>query len=326
MAEAPGAMLRMTFDATSTSSRLNVARSNAPAIRSSFASTPRWYRAYRLPMHVVAVGDVMLDVAARARAGPNERVHGPIITRAGGSAVGVALAAAAAGAEAAVIGRVGDDMFGKAIRSELTCAGVAPLLAVDPQLPTGTVIALGESELSVVADRGANAGFVPADLPSPLQAETILVSGYVLFHADTHAAGRAALASAQARWLAVDIASPALIKTVGAEEVLRRCARANGLILNADQAYELTGVGAAQAAESLAARFELVVITLGSEGAFAFDSGRIVRAKPPEPVHMHAFGAGDAFAGTLLAKLAQGEAIEEALSAACRAGADAAAR
>ena len=84
-------------------------------------------------LDLLAVGEIMLDVV-----GP------PLAVRAGGSPVTAALAVAALGGRAAVVGRIGDDSAGLAVSEELRRADVDLLLAVDPELPTGIFTSLGE--------------------------------------------------------------------------------------------------------------------------------------------------------------------------------------
>src|SRR5579884_423259 len=126
---------------------------------------------------LVAVGDVLLDVvAARPEAG--ELVHGPVVVRAGGSAVNAARAAVAAGGRALVVGCVGDDAAGYAIQRELERDGIEAALAVDEAMPTGVALLLDDA---VVATHGANAALRVDELPP---ARATLVSGYLAPAAD----------------------------------------------------------------------------------------------------------------------------------------------
>ena len=194
----------------------------------------------------LAVGDVMLDVFAGAA--PAEAVHAAVRVRGGGSALNAAVWAASEGAQAAVIGRVGSDSAATMIRSELLEAGVKARLAIDRETATGTVVYTADG---VVADRGATARLAPADLPQRLTARAVLVSGYALLHADTEAAARAALERADADWIAVDVASAALVEGVGAQRVLELARGANVLLANKDEALTLgCRLGTAAAAAS----------------------------------------------------------------------------
>jgi sugar/nucleoside kinase (ribokinase family) len=92
----------------------------------------------------VAVGDVMVDVVCAERPPPGERVHSDVILRAGGSAVNAAVCAAALGAAATVVGRVGADPAGDLVLASLAALGVDAHLARDPELRTGAAVVMLE--------------------------------------------------------------------------------------------------------------------------------------------------------------------------------------
>jgi sugar/nucleoside kinase (ribokinase family) len=225
-----------------------------------------------VPARVVTVGEVMLDVLGPAAS--RGRTHGRVEVRPGGTAVTAALAARSAGAEALVIGRVGDDLAASAIRLALEAAGVEARLAVDPALPTGTYVELGDT---IVASRGANAALAAQDV-AEIEADAVLVSGYLLAHEDTVHAARTALA-ADVRWRAVT-ATPL---------VSHGFRNANVLFANAEEAERLA-----------ADDFEIVCVTRAAEGATVFRNGR---AEQLPPTGVTGTGAGDAFAGAFLASL-----------------------
>jgi sugar/nucleoside kinase (ribokinase family) len=266
-------------------------------------------------LDLIAVGDVMLDVFAGAM--PPGAVHGEVRVRGGGSALNAAVAAAGEGAAAAVVGRVGNDPAGTMVRAALEEAGVETRLAVDPALPTGTVVYTGNG---VLADRGATAGLLPDDLPASLEAGAVLVSGYALLQDDTLAAARAAVERAQTAWVAVDVASAALIERLGPDEVLERARGGSVLLANEEEALALTGSEPREAAAALGTRFRLVCVKLGPLGALAAYEGELLEASAPQVLERGDPGAGDAFAAGLLVALARGESVAEALAAGCRAG------
>src|SRR4051812_11765081 len=113
---------------------------------------------------MACVGEVMLDVFVAA----TDR-HGPIRVQVGGAPVN---AARAAGDSAVVVGRIGNDAAGAAIRAQLPGAR----LAIDSRLPTGTYVELADG--TVYADRGANAALALEDV-LPLDVDAILLSGNV---------------------------------------------------------------------------------------------------------------------------------------------------
>jgi sugar/nucleoside kinase (ribokinase family) len=271
---------------------------------------------------VLAVGDVMVDARAPSEAVARGHVVGKVRLYAGGSAANAAAWAAAAGARSGVVGRVGDDFAGRALRRELEARGVDARLAVDADLPTGCVLTLGERTL---AERGANARLDPGDVPSALEAGAVLVSGYVLLHDDSGAAALAALDRARSAWIAVDAASAHLLERYGRERFLDATGPATVLLLNADEALALTGEEPNEAAQALAGLFRLVCVKRGADGVVACFDGTLRHSDAPPITLVDDSGAGDAFAGALLAALAGGRAVGVALEAACRAGAAAAA-
>lgn len=265
----------------------------------------------------------MVDVVARA-APAFPPVHGDVRLLVGGAAANAALAAAAAGADAAVVGCIGDDAAARMVEEELRVRGVRPLLARDRNGATGVVVS---TAAGIVASRGANASLAPGDIPDPVDADAVLVSGWVLLQADTTPAGEAALARARGEWVAVDPASARLLASFGTERFLAVTARASAVFANESEAEALTGEqGADRAAAVLAGRYRLACVKLGAAGAVAILDGRRERAAPRSVVDDEIFGAGDAFAGTLLAALAADADLLDGLQRACDAGAAAARR
>jgi sugar/nucleoside kinase (ribokinase family) len=265
-------------------------------------------------LDLIAVGDVMLDGALPAPVAGG-RVHGRIELRAGGSAANAALAAARLGARAAVIGRVGVDASGRLVADTLAAAGVEPLLARDPEARTGCVVVIGGT--SVVADPGASARLAPDDLPPTLEARAVLVSGYSLLQPGPEAAARAALERSRTDWLAVDAGSARLVAAFGVDRFLEATATAGVLLANAEEARTLTGLGADQAALTLARRYRVVCVKLGRAGAIAASGGDVVRAEVQPVDRADTLGAGDAFAGGFLLSLSRGVDLASALRAGC---------
>ncbi len=249
----------------------------------------------------VAVGDVMVDVTASGLG------HAARISLApGGSAVNAAIWAAVAGADAMVVGCVGDDLGGQALRTALRERGVRSDFSVDLEAATGTFLVVdGE----IRADRGANACFSPDDLPDPLVADVVLVSGYL--PGPTVAK---ALERAEGTWLAL---APAFLDPLPPG--------ANAILVDDAEALRITGSAPEEAARLLGERFRLACVTCGADGAVAVLDGRFETARP-EPVDSASkVGAGDAFAAGLLVALARGAGLRAALHAGCGLGATVAA-
>ena len=234
-------------------------------------------------MRFVAVGDAFVDVVSDTRAEPRERRHGTVLLRAGGSSVNAALVAQSLGAAAQVVARVGGDPAGDLVVSALERHGVEAHIVRDDELPTGTAVALGDA---VVADRGANARLAPDDLPSPLQGDALLVSGFALFQEGSREAAQAALERFDGVWTAVDLASPQLAR------------------LDFDARVVFATKAEADAVPGLHDRFEIVCLK---------DDYGVTRTSP--------FGAGDAFAAAFLVAVSGGADLDEALRRARDAGA-----
>jgi sugar/nucleoside kinase (ribokinase family) len=249
----------------------------------------------------VAVGDLMVDISAAGQG------HGARIEATpGGSAANAAVWAVEAGADAAVVGAVGDDFAGRALRAALEGRGVRTELTVDPASRTGTFLVVdGE----IRADRGANARFGPEHLPDPLAGEAVLVSGYAL-----RETVEAALERAESDWVAL---APGFLDDLPPS--------ADGVLIDEEEGQRLTGLDAAGAARALGRTFRLACVTRGAAGAVGVLDGRLEEATAPVVDAVRSAGAGDAFAAGLLVALARGSGLADALASACRLGAAAAA-
>lgn len=238
--------------------------------------------------HLVVVGDVLIDVTVRG--GPEHDAQVSLCP--GGSASNVAVWATHLGALATVVGRVGNDFAGGAVRAALEERGVDAQLSEDPEAATGTFILIGGERW---VDRGANASLEPEHLPGSIEADAVVISPYVDPETADAAADRA-----RSPWVAA---------------VGRPLEGANAVILNEIEAQGL---------EDSKARFRLTCITRGVRGAVATLEGKHASAQPPAVEPGGAAGAGDAFTAGVLVSLARGAELGEALAEACRCGAEAA--
>jgi sugar/nucleoside kinase (ribokinase family) len=239
------------------------------------------------------VGELLVDVLAE---GSGHDAH--IRLRPAGSAFNAAAAAATAGAEATVVGTVGDDAGGRMLLAELAARGVNAEVTVAGG-STGTFLLAG-GEIRV--DRGVGHDVV---VPDRLVADAVLVSGHL-----PRATIEEALGRARAQWVALDAARLDLLPEGG-----------NAVIANDEAARRLTGATGEEAARALAEGRRLACVTLGAAGAVAVSGARVEQAAP-ERVGGDAPGPGDAFAGTLLVALARGHDLAHALSGATRAALD----
>ncbi len=269
------------------------------------------------------MGDVMLDVLVNAgelaRGGD---VHGRVRIQPGGTSANAAVWSAWDGASARVHGAVGADLAGRLITEALDEHGVKMHLTPYRDASTGAMLVMGEpGERTMVADRGANARLRPDDLPGKLIAGAVLVSGYLLLHEPTHDTAMAALDRAVTPLIAVEAASWPLVDAFGVERYLASTERATVLLANDREAEVLTGLTGEKAARALGAHFPLACVKHGPDGATVVADGTLHRSAAEPVDEVDPTGAGDAFDGVLLAALARGADVDDALRRACRAGA-----
>jgi sugar/nucleoside kinase (ribokinase family) len=278
-------------------------------------------------MDLICVGDVMLDV--RVDAGELARggdVHGRVSLQPGGTSANAAVWAAASGARTRVHGRVGADLVGRLLRTELEIRGVDAALVDDPEAPSGTMLVVFEAgERSMVADRGANARLAPSDLPPDLEAGAVLVSGYLLLQEGARESGLEAIRRSRAEWIGVEAASWPLVAAVGPEGFDELTRGATVVLANEREAGSLTAMAPVAAARALGERYRAAAVKRGAGGAALVLDGKLYEAVPEAVEEHDPTGAGDAFDGVLLASLARGIEPGQALRDACRAGASVAA-
>lgn len=268
---------------------------------------------------LIVVGDVMVDVGVQAgMLATGGDVHGEVRLRPGGAGANTAVWAAHEGADVHLYGRIGDDLPGRLVAEAIVARGVDARLTVDPEARTGAMLVVwGHGDRSMVADRGANAQLSPDDLPAQLNAAAVFVSGYLLFHPGSEPATLAALERARARFVAVDGASWPLLEEFGAERFRLATTAANVLLVNRREADVLGGDDPA----NLVGAYEHAFVKLGEHGAVHHSSsGQTTSCQTGSAQVIDTTGAGDAFDGALLARLARGDSVQEALERACLAG------
>jgi ribokinase len=276
---------------------------------------------------LIVVGDVMVDVGVDAGTlAPGGDVHGQVLIRPGGAGANAAVWAASTGAEVVLYGCVGDDLPGRLLARGLADRGVDARLRIATGARTGAMLVIREEgERSMVADRGANTLLTPQDLPGSLEAGAVLVSGYLLFEPSSEPAALAALERARSNWVAVDAASWPLVAAYGSERFLAATKLATLILANDLEAEALTGMRSEAAARMLASSHPAACVKLGRAGAIWAEGDVVIRAAAEAADAGDPTGAGDAFDGVLLARLAAGAPREDALRDACMAGARAAA-
>ncbi len=236
----------------------------------------------------------------------------------GGKGSNQAAASAACGAPTRFIGRVGADVYGSVIRTQLTERGVQLDIA---EVPPGTASGLaliyvepdGQNRIVVVS--GANDLLKPDDL-APLSSLLDSTSIVVLQCETPVPTVERAIELAAARGATV-ILNLAPFRPVNLGRLARQVSY---LILNETEASQLTGMPvenipqATQCASVLQAKGSpCVIITLGSLGCLVCDEHGTQYVAAHKVATIDTTGAGDAFVGCLAASLSAGHERLEAV-------------
>lgn len=279
------------------------------------------------PGRVAVVGTLNVDLVWQVASlpAPGQTVLATATERQfGGKGANQAVAAARQGARVTLIGAVGDDAEGRAYCEHLLHERINPAhVAVVPGVSTGTahVYVDARGENLIVVDQGANARLAVAGLGAVLPSIDVLL---VQLECALPAAVEALRLAEAAGIPAVLNASPVnaafpwgrhAIDTVIVNE--HECAECFG---HAPEALRVLSRSALNALLS-ARKVRHLVITQGAAPTLHFttDTSHEVPTFPVQP--RDTVGAGDTFAGTLAAQLAEGRDWPAALQHANIAGA-----
>ncbi len=264
---------------------------------------------------VLVAGSANVDFVVRAPhiPAPGETVlGGDLLVVPGGKGANQAVACArAGGADTAMLAALGSDPSAGVLEESLRAAGVT-LHCVRSDRATGAALITvsDAAENAITVAPGANADLKPGDLPDlagvtwlALQLETPLDTVAAYARAAQQAGVRVLLNVAPARALPREL--------LDAVDVL---------VANEEELAIVAGEGSI-ATRLSAAAVPCAVVTLGGRGCAAV-AGRTIIVQPAftvEPVDTTA--AGDTFCGALVAALADGRSLADAMRVAAAAGA-----
>jgi ribokinase len=277
---------------------------------------------------IVVVGSLNMDLIVRA---PRLPVPGETIighefrTAPGGKGANQAVAAARLGASVFMVGRVGADDFGRALRDSLTTDRVDTTnVFIEKGAATGVAVIQvdGMGQNTIVVAAGANARVTRADVDA---ARPILASAHALIvqlEIPLDTVTYALRLAREARVLTV--LNPAPAQPLSAQVL----SLADLLVPNESEAALLTGISVGDWTSAEAAARELnrrgaptVVVTLGARGALVLENGAARRISPFQVKATDATAAGDAFVAALAVARASGSDLDAALHEASAAGA-----
>jgi ribokinase len=282
---------------------------------------------------VCVVGSFMMDLVLRAprRPATGETVIGTSFeTFLGGKGFNQAIAAARAGATTTMVGRVGNDDFG---RQFLECLAAEAIdntyVSADETEGTGVGMPLVEEsgENSIVVVPRANSNLSPADI----QAASAAIAGADVLLLQLELPMDVVVAAARIAHDAgvLVVLNPAPAPVDGNLEALRGLvdvivpneheARMLGDAHHLGDAHQL---GDAEAVDRLVDRFSTsVVMTVGGSGCVGRDGATAFSVTAHQVDVVDTVGAGDAFCGALGAWIAAGDSLRDAVLHANAAGA-----
>ncbi|MFD9702758.1 ribokinase [Lentzea sp. NPDC059081] len=251
------------------------------------------------PLLVLGSANADLVVEVGRRPGGGETVlGGDTVVLPGGKGANTAVAAARVGASVALVGAVGGDGYGSLLRESLESSGVDTALVRTSARPTGIayITVTPDGENSIVVSPGANADVSSSDVDglSFDGVEVLACSLEVPLETVVHAIG---------------VASEAGVRTVlnlspVAELPAKTLAQLAVLVVNEHEAAQL----APEWSGLLALGPASAIVTLGSRGASVVEKSGIVEVPAVEVAEVvDTTGAGDAFAGAVSARLAEGD-------------------
>ena len=297
---------------------------------------------------VVVVGSANTDltVTARTLPRPGETVtEGVLHTGFGGKGANQAVAARRAGADVALVARMGEDEHAERYLDHLRAEGIdTAAVGRDRRAASGVaLIAVDEAGRNQIAVApGANAQLRPAHLKEGMQrvgAGSVVVAQLEVpvptveaaFRAAHRAGAKTVLNPAPVPSSADTRPDSAARDAPGATPPLRRLPRSlvaltDMVVVNEVEAEQICGlpvtgiVSARRAAKALVAGgFGAAVVTVGERGAVWTSAADDGRAAAPRVEVVDTVGAGDTFVGYLAAGLARRAPLDESVAEAVRA-------
>ncbi|MCW1383740.1 ribokinase [Novosphingobium sp. KCTC 2891] len=272
-------------------------------------------------MTVVVFGSINRDLVMRVPrlplAGETVAARGLDLLP-GGKGANQATASALHGVPTMLIGAVGDDEHGAAMRAAMAAAGVDASLVQNVAGPTGVanVFVSDEGENQIVIVAGANAHVAAPEAFPACAGRAVAVA-----QAEVPAAQVARFFAAARAAGALTLFNPAPASAEGADLI----ALADVVVLNETELAFFVGSAVpdgdaaveAAARQLVSRRGQWVVVTLGGAGVLACGPDETLRLSAPRVPVVDTTGAGDTFCGVLAARLSEGAGIGEALRVAC---------
>ena len=263
---------------------------------------------------VVALGELLIDFAPVSRS----ETGYPVLAAQPGGALGNFLAALNKfGLRTAMIGKVGDDMFGRLLLGTLEAAGIdtSGVLADPSVFTTMAFVSLDESgnrDFSFARKPGADTCLRPEDVNETLLRNTKVFHFGTLSLTDEPAAAatRKGIETAKASGALISL-DPNLRKPLwkseeDAKSAIEWSLRQADIVKISDEEIDfLWGLSPEEGAQKLIREYgvSLVYATLGPKGCHAVTASQAVTVSSPSGIHVvDTTGAGDIFGGSAMSQ------------------------
>ena len=267
---------------------------------------------------VLVIGDVIDDiiVVPEGQVRANTDTNAQITQTLGGSASNMASWASHEGAEVTFIGCVGSADEDR-VTKEFESFGVHAQLQTSKTLKTGSLVVLVEgASRSMLTDRGANKELSLEELTIDYLSDFsyVYLSGYTLFgRSEAEIKNFIFRVQDAGALLAIDPGSSGYIEDFGVEE-FNSCVNGVDILLPNDEEFELLSSEPSH----------ITIVTKGSNGVDLYIEGIKTNSFEAEKVTaIDPTGAGDAFAGSLIANLSKGVELHSAIENATKTAAKA---
>ena len=266
---------------------------------------------------VVALGELLIDFAPKS---VNEEGYPTLAANPGGAPGNFLAALNMYGCSTAMVGKVGDDMFGRLLVKTLEKAGIETRgILVDPDVFTTLAFvsldASGNRDFSFARKPGADTCLKPDEV------DEFLIAQSRVFHFGTlsltsepaASATRRAIELAKAHGVLISL-DPNLRKPLWKSEADAKAAiewslRQADIVKISDEEIEfLWGLSPEAGAEKLLHEYgvSLAYITLGPKGCYAATASCSVTVSSPSGIHVvDTTGAGDIFGGSAMSQFLQ---------------------
>ena len=274
-------------------------------------------------MDVVALGELLIDFT---HVGVDSDGYPTMAAHPGGAVANFLAAAAKFGGKCALMGKVGDDAFGKLLLASLQKAGIETKgMLVDPSVFTTlafvTLDESGDREFSFARKPGADTciTFEELDLSIIDEAKVLHIGTLSLTDEPAKTATRKAVAYAKAKGKLITF-DPNLRKPLwnsledAKEQMLWGLRQADVVKISDEEVAFLWNCSPEEGADRLLTEFgiRLAMVTLGPGGAILKTNTAACCVSCPKVTPVDTTGAGDIFGGSAVARLLElGRSFEE---------------